>query len=379
MAFNLDKLFNKSEFVSSGTIGGKIKKIREIRDMTQKELGFRCGYSSNTADVRIAQYEKNTKIPREKAKKEIASALNIDDNSLFDADLCVTHTMYHALFDIEDFHGLHPIKIGQNYYLEFGGKTVLGHEVFKYEFDSFLSLWHEMYEKYKPLPSDTPEEIKKKYEEYTIWRYEYPINISRENSERLKNHMRMHHLQAEMDSLYAEMNSKTELKKIDEAAKDKYMAYKKEYKDIDKISDVIYLIKEMLENNIYVSRYTPSEEIEKDYSYFHVISFKSSDILNDETTMKYYVRFLCQIDTLKKAGIEIEPYITSKDKELYISYQVPSKQIEYIKNIVDSWSTIEYIVEREGIWSDLEIKNLEKDLSDKITGENDLYLEDIKL
>ncbi|MBQ9200621.1 MAG: hypothetical protein IJ141_10635 [Lachnospiraceae bacterium] len=175
------------------------------------------------------------------------------------------------------------------------------------------------------------------------------------------------------------MNSKTELKKIDEAAKDKYMAYKKEYKDIDKISDVIYLIKEMLENNVYESRYTPSEEIEKDYSYFHVISFKSSDILNDETTMKYYVRFLCQIDTLKKAGIEIEPYITSKDKELYISYQVPSKQIEYIKNIVDSWSTIEYIVEREGIWSDLEIKNLEKDLSDKITGENDLYLEDIKL
>lgn len=31
----------------------------------------------------------------------------------------------HALFDLEDFHGLHPVKINGRYYLEFSGPTLL--------------------------------------------------------------------------------------------------------------------------------------------------------------------------------------------------------------------------------------------------------------
>ena len=53
-----------NDFISPGSIGAKIKKIREYRGLTQKILGIRCGFSDATADVRIGQYEKNKKTPR---------------------------------------------------------------------------------------------------------------------------------------------------------------------------------------------------------------------------------------------------------------------------------------------------------------------------
>ena len=56
----------KENWVSPGSLGQKIKKIRMLRKYTQKELGVMCGFSFSSADVRIAQYEKNKKIPREK-------------------------------------------------------------------------------------------------------------------------------------------------------------------------------------------------------------------------------------------------------------------------------------------------------------------------
>ena len=52
----------KENWVSPGSLGQKIKKIRMLRKYTQKELGVMCGFSFSSADVRIAQYEKNKKI-----------------------------------------------------------------------------------------------------------------------------------------------------------------------------------------------------------------------------------------------------------------------------------------------------------------------------
>ena len=102
---------NRNEFISPGSIGGKIKRIREHLGLSQKQLGLRCGFSESTADVRIRQYESNKKVPREKALKTLCSALEIEEHALFDADLLPESAMYHALFDIEDFHGLHPVQL----------------------------------------------------------------------------------------------------------------------------------------------------------------------------------------------------------------------------------------------------------------------------
>ena len=42
------------------TIGEKIKNARNLRGLTQKELGIKLGFDEKSADVRVAQYESGT-------------------------------------------------------------------------------------------------------------------------------------------------------------------------------------------------------------------------------------------------------------------------------------------------------------------------------
>ena len=197
---------SKRKEESPGSIGGKIKRIREHRGWTQKELGVRCGFSESTADVRIRQYESNKKVPREKALKVIADALEIDECALYDADLLVTDRACHALFDLEDFHGLHPVKVNGRYYLEFSGPTLLQENgIYELENESFLRKWAEEREKWLPERRDTEEETKEKRKRYDLWRYEYPKNIARETTERLKLRQKKARLEQELKAVNEEL------------------------------------------------------------------------------------------------------------------------------------------------------------------------------
>lgn len=374
MAFDIMKLFEDSNFISPGSIGGKIKRIRELRGYTQKQLGIFCGFSQTSADVRIAQYEKNKKIPREKALNDIAEALGIDECALFDADMLPYNRMYHALFDMEDFHGLHPVKKEDGYYLEFSGHTALDQDIHRRDFDSFLEKWYEMYQKYLPTSTDTKEERDRKTAEYTLWRYEYPQNVAKETSKEMRNRMKMNRLQAEMDALNAEIQSESELAKLDSSMKQTLEVVKKEYKSITRESEFIFLIKEMIEAGIQIERFSPEQHSETDYDYIHVVSFRTDDIIKSEDIKEYFAIFLCQIETMQKAGINIDRKITSKNKELYLTYEIASSQRKYLDNLIKYWDDIIFIKERNGTWSDKEIKELNNKLIANITGENDIVL-----
>ena len=43
-------------------IGQRIKFFRNLRKFTQKELGLKLNFPENAADVRVAQYESETRI-----------------------------------------------------------------------------------------------------------------------------------------------------------------------------------------------------------------------------------------------------------------------------------------------------------------------------
>ena len=51
------------------TFGEKLRYLRRKNNLTQKELGMAVGFPENTADVRIAQYETNARMPREELLK----------------------------------------------------------------------------------------------------------------------------------------------------------------------------------------------------------------------------------------------------------------------------------------------------------------------
>lgn len=64
------------------TIGEKIKNARNLRGLTQKELGMELGFDEKSADVRIAQYESGTRTPKSELLSEIANVLDVNVNSL---------------------------------------------------------------------------------------------------------------------------------------------------------------------------------------------------------------------------------------------------------------------------------------------------------
>ena len=45
-------------------IGQRIKYFRNLKGMTQKELGLAVGFTDKTSDVRIAQYESEARVPK---------------------------------------------------------------------------------------------------------------------------------------------------------------------------------------------------------------------------------------------------------------------------------------------------------------------------
>ena len=69
------------------TLGEKIKKYRELRELTQRELGQKVGFSAGTEDSRIRKYEKNMMSPKTDIRRKIAEALDIDMSALNDIDI----------------------------------------------------------------------------------------------------------------------------------------------------------------------------------------------------------------------------------------------------------------------------------------------------
>ena len=64
------------------TFGEKLRYLRQKNNMTQKQLGIAVGFPENTADVRIAQYETNARMPREEQLKKIAQVLGVQKEIL---------------------------------------------------------------------------------------------------------------------------------------------------------------------------------------------------------------------------------------------------------------------------------------------------------
>lgn len=90
-------------------IGERIKRIRTMRGMTQKELGLAVGFPARSADVRIAQYENGVRNPKEDMVKQLATALHVHPSSISNQNGDAYINLMYNLFDIENTFG----KIGR--------------------------------------------------------------------------------------------------------------------------------------------------------------------------------------------------------------------------------------------------------------------------
>ena len=82
-------------------IGKRIRFFRELRGMTQQELGTCAGLSKKTGGVRVAQYETGARTPKAALQRRFADALGVSPDALNIPGLDTPAGVMHTLFALE--------------------------------------------------------------------------------------------------------------------------------------------------------------------------------------------------------------------------------------------------------------------------------------
>ena len=142
-------------------IGNRIKLFRNMRNLTQKELGAKVGFPFNATDVRIAQYESEKRIPKDDMVNKLASILDVSPAAIKVPEIDTYIGVMHTLFTLEDTFGLKVNKIDGELCISLDKTNSAYLSMFE-----MLNSWQMEYEKFQNG------EITK--EEYDYWRYNYP-------------------------------------------------------------------------------------------------------------------------------------------------------------------------------------------------------------
>ena len=92
------------------SVGNNIRFHRKRRGITQKELGRRVGFPVASANVRIAQYENDSRCPKAPLLRAIAYALDVSPASLSMPDYDDPVVLMNALLALEERY---PLTVSQ--------------------------------------------------------------------------------------------------------------------------------------------------------------------------------------------------------------------------------------------------------------------------
>ena len=143
-------------------IGERLRFFRKLRGLKLKELGLQMGFPEKSADVRMAQYEAETRTPKAELTAVLAHVLDVSPQALTVPDIDSDLGLMHTLFALEDTCGL--------LVEEAGGEVCLGVDASQgaraASLREMLRAWREQAAKLEAG------EITR--EEYDRWRYHYP-------------------------------------------------------------------------------------------------------------------------------------------------------------------------------------------------------------
>lgn len=125
------------------SFGQRLKRIRNHRDLTMKQLGTKINIPERQADVRISQYESNHKTPRKDIIEKLANILDVNEFALDTPDLTTNYGAIFTMFEYYYTYGLHPVKIDGKIYLE------LDKNIADSSFIKDLNEWYDTYESFQ--------------------------------------------------------------------------------------------------------------------------------------------------------------------------------------------------------------------------------------
>ena len=101
-----------------------LKKIRELRGLTQPELGNACFFEDRSAVVRISDYETHRRNPKNTQLETLAHALNVIPDVLLSSPQTTTNEQFAwKLLEMEDLLGLEiengSIRFDLSYFQDF--------------------------------------------------------------------------------------------------------------------------------------------------------------------------------------------------------------------------------------------------------------------
>lgn len=143
-------------------IGERIRYFRKLRGMKLKELGLRLGFPEKSADVRMAQYEAETRTPKAELTAALAHALDVLPQALTVPDIDSDLGLMYTLFTLEDTYGLRVEEVDGEICLGVDASRGLRASILR----EMLRAWREQAAKLEVG------EITR--EEYDRWRYRYP-------------------------------------------------------------------------------------------------------------------------------------------------------------------------------------------------------------
>jgi transcriptional regulator with XRE-family HTH domain len=142
--------------------GERIHFFRALRGLTLRQLGQAIGFPEKSADIRMAQYESETRVPKDEITQKLAEALDVSPQAIAVPDIDSYTGLMHTFFALEDRYGL---KISQ-----IDGELCL--RLNKIDNKSYLTMFDMLYAWQQMSEKLASGEITK--EEYDQWRYHYP-------------------------------------------------------------------------------------------------------------------------------------------------------------------------------------------------------------
>ncbi|MBO6302849.1 MAG: helix-turn-helix transcriptional regulator [Ruminiclostridium sp.] len=155
-------------------IGERIRFIRNLRGMTLKMLGKSVGFDDNTADVRMAQYEKGTRTPKADLTAKIAETLEVAPEALAVPNIENYVGVMHTLFALEDLYGLRIDKLDDEICIRLDKDNGT-------EYLTMLEMFRDW-----QTQAERCREGEITEEEYDNWRYNYPRETVRKKRASLR-------------------------------------------------------------------------------------------------------------------------------------------------------------------------------------------------
>lgn len=142
--------------------GKRIRLFRNKLGLKQKELGEMLGFLGKTSDVRMAQYEAESRTPKDDLIKQMAKVFGVSPKAIMVPDIDSCTGLMHTFFALEDMYGLQISSDNDEICLKFD-KT---NPEFAKLYAPFYE-WQQMKQKLEAGEISTLE--------YDNWRYQYPV------------------------------------------------------------------------------------------------------------------------------------------------------------------------------------------------------------